>query len=79
MLFSKHTYFLYDPVRDEDPKKSIMLNHYVDALNKSGWRHTYIISAPLSPGRYMGKAGLAMLKKRILGTTGRNIIIAEKK
>ena len=67
------------PAMDEDPEKSIMINDYVTALHKSGWRYTYIISAPLSPERFKGNAGLAMQKKRILGTTGRHVIIAEKK
>ena len=66
------------PVMDEDPENSILFNNYLDLLPKSGWRDTHIIPVPLSPERFMGNAALAMQEKRILGTTGRYVIIAEK-
>jgi hypothetical protein len=67
------------PAMDEDPENAIMLHHYLPTLHNSGWRDIDIISAPLSPERFKGKAGAAMQKKKILGSTGRHIIIAKKK
>jgi len=60
-------------------RESLMIHDYLTPLHKGGWRDIDIIPAPLSPERFKGKAASAMLKKRILGSTGRHIIIAVKK
>lgn len=66
------------PTMAEDPGKAITLHHYLATLHKSGWQYTRVISAPLSPERFMVNDASAMLEKKILGTTGRNVIIAKK-
>ena len=70
--------FQNTPAMDEESENSILINDYVTTLHKSGWRYTHIIPVPLSPERFKGNAASAMQKKRILGTTGRHVIIAEK-
>ncbi len=77
-IHSDYRDFENTPAREEDPKNSILINNYLTILPKSGWRSTHIIQVPLSPERFMGHAALAMQEKRILGTTGRHVIIAEK-
>jgi hypothetical protein len=64
---------------DEEPEKSIMIHDYLTTLHKGVWRDIDIIPAPLSPERFKANDVSAMQKKRILGTTGRHVIIAEKK
>jgi hypothetical protein len=77
-IHSDYRDFENTPAREEDPKKSILISHYLDIMPNSGWRSTDIIPAPLSPERFMGKAALVMQEKRILGTIARHIIISEK-
>ncbi len=64
---------------DEEPEKSILIHDYLTTLHKGVWRDIDIIPAPLSPERFKGDALSSMQKKKILGTTGRHVIIAKKK
>jgi ParB/RepB/Spo0J family partition protein len=45
----------------------------LSVLNKSGWRHTHIIQAPLSADRFTAGLVAAMQKGRILGVTSRYV------
>ncbi len=61
---------------DEGPDGSIMIDDYLRVLNKSGWRHTHIIQAPLSADRFTAGLVAAMQKGRILGVTSRYVIVS---
>jgi hypothetical protein len=58
---------------DEEPDGAIMIDDNLGVLNKSGWRHTHIIQAPLSADRFTAGLVAAMQKGRILGVTGRYV------
>jgi hypothetical protein len=47
-------------------------------LNKTGWRHTHIIQAPMSSERFTAGVVSAMQKKRILGVTSRYVIVLKQ-
>ena len=68
--------FQNKPAAEERHEGSILIDHYLKILNKTGWRHTHIIQAPMSAQRFTGVVVSAMQKKRILGVTSRYVIIS---
>ena len=63
---------------DEDSGASILIDDYLRILNKTGWRHTHIIQAPMSSERFTAGVVSAMQKKRILGVTSRYVIVLKQ-
>ena len=63
---------------DEDNGTSILIDDYLRILNKTGWRHTHIIQAPMSSERFTAGVVSAMQKKRILGVTSRYVIVLKQ-
>ncbi len=59
----------------ESGKGAILIDDYLQILNKTGWQHTHIIQAPMSAQRFSAVVVSAMQKKRILGVTSRYVII----
>jgi len=70
--------FQSKPAVDENRKDAILLDQYLNLLNKTGWFHTHIIQSPLSSERFHPGIVSAMQKKRILGVTSRYVVILEK-
>ncbi|MBW2003809.1 MAG: ParB N-terminal domain-containing protein [Deltaproteobacteria bacterium] len=68
--------FQNKPAAEERHEGSILIDDYLKILNKTGWRHTHIIQAPMSAQRFTGVVVSAMQKKRILGVTSRYVIIS---
>ena len=71
--------FQNTPARDETRVNSILINDYLRILNHSGWEETHIFQAPLSSERFQANVVAAMQKKRIIGVTGRYVIVAGRK
>ena len=71
--------FQNTPAKNEIRVNSILIDDYLNILNKSGWEHTHIFQAPLSSERFKANVVSAMQKKRIIGVTSRYIIISKKK
>ena len=71
--------FQNKPALDETSENSILIDDYLNILNKSGWKRTHIIQVPLSSERFDAGIVSAMQKKRILGVTSRYLIIAKKR
>ncbi len=71
--------FQNTPAREELRSNSIMIDDYLNIINKSGWEHTHIFQAPLSSERFKANVVSAMQKKRIIGVTSRYVIISKKK
>ena len=67
--------FQNKPAAEESGKGAILIDDYLRILNKTGWRHTHIIQAPMSAQRFSAVVVSAMQKKRILGVTSRYVII----
>ena len=67
--------FQNKPAVDEDSEASILIDDYLRILNKTGWRHTHIIQAPMSSQRFSAGVVSAMQKKGILGVTSRYVIV----
>jgi len=70
--------FQNKPAVDEDSEASILIDDYLRILNKTGWRHTHIIQAPMSSQRFSAGVVSAMQKKRILGVTSRYVIVLKQ-
>jgi hypothetical protein len=66
------------PARDESPEKSILINDYADRIKRTGWDISYLIRAPMSPEKFQDDVAAEMEKKKILGVTGRYVVVAEK-
>ena len=66
------------PAREESRSNSIMIDDYLNIINKSGWEHTHIFQAPLSSERFNAGVVSAMQKKKIIGVTNRYVIMSEK-
>ena len=64
--------------REELRSNSIMIDDYLNIINKSGWEHTHIFQAPLSSERFNANVVSAMQKKKIIGVTSRYVIISKK-
>ncbi|MBW2545464.1 MAG: hypothetical protein JRD43_08480 [Deltaproteobacteria bacterium] len=71
--------FQNTPARNETRTNSILINDYLRILNQSGWQETHIIQAPLSSERFQANVVSAMQKKKIIGVTGRYVIMSKKK
>ena len=61
----------------ETRKNSIMIDHYLNALEKGGWEMTHFIQSPMSSERFQANVVAAMQEKKILGVTSRYVIIAK--
>ena len=48
-------------------------------MRKAGWAVSHVMQAPMSSERFQAGTVSAMQKKRILGVSGRNVIVAKKK
>ncbi|MEA3417328.1 MAG: DNA methyltransferase [Thermodesulfobacteriota bacterium] len=70
--------FQNKPAAEESGKGAILIDNYLRILNKTGWRHTHIIQAPMSAQRFSAVVVSAMQKKRILGVTSRYVIILKQ-
>jgi len=70
--------FQNTPASEETGKGGILINNYLDILKKTGWQHTHIIQAPMSSQRFSAVVVSAMQKKRILGVTGRYVIVLKQ-
>ncbi len=71
--------FQSTPAREELRSNSIMIDDYLNIINKSGWEHTHIFQAPLSSERFKANVVSAMQKKKIIGVTSRYVIMSKKK
>lgn len=71
--------FQNTPARNETRINSILINDYLRILNQSGWQETHIFQAPLSSERFKANVVSAMQKRKIIGVTGRYVIISKKK
>ena len=71
--------FQNTPAKNETRVNSILINDYLWILNQSGWQETHIFQAPLSSERFKANVVSAMQKKKIIGVTGRYVIISKKK
>ncbi|MEA3417668.1 MAG: DNA methyltransferase [Thermodesulfobacteriota bacterium] len=67
--------FQNKPAAKESHEGAILIDDYLRILNKTGWRHTHIIQAPMSAQRFSAVVVSAMQKKRILGVTSRYVIV----
>jgi len=63
---------------EETGKKAILVDDYLEILKKTGWHRTHIAQAPMSAQRFNPGVVSAMQKKRILGVTGRYVIILKQ-
>jgi len=70
--------FQNKPAAEESHEGAILIDDYLSILNKTGWQHTHIIQAPMSAQRFSAVVVSAMQKKRILGVTGRYVIILKQ-
>jgi hypothetical protein len=67
--------FQNTPAMAETHKGGILIDDYLEILNKTGWYHTHIIQAPLSSQRFSAGVVSAMQKSNILGVTSRYVIV----
>jgi ParB-like chromosome segregation protein Spo0J len=67
--------FQNTPAIEETHKGGILIDDYLEILNKTGWYHTHIIQAPLSSQRFSPGVVSAMQKRNILGVTSRYLIV----
>ncbi len=63
---------------EETGRKAILVDDYLEILKKTGWHRTHIVQAPMSAQRFNPGVVCAMQKKRILGVTGRYVIILKQ-
>ncbi len=66
------------PAIEETGKKAILVDDYLEILKKTGWHRTHIAQAPMSAQRFNPGVVCAMQKKKILGVTGRYVIILKQ-
>jgi len=66
------------PAKEETWENSILIDDYLNALKKGGWKMTHMIQAPMSSERFNAGVVSAMQKKKILGVTSRYVIVARK-
>ncbi|MBC8441492.1 MAG: hypothetical protein H8D87_17620 [Deltaproteobacteria bacterium] len=66
------------PAAQEDPGRSITIFDYHRLLTQTGWKVIRRIESPLSTERLTGSMVKKMQDSRILGTTGRTLLIAKK-
>jgi ParB/RepB/Spo0J family partition protein len=70
--------FQNKPAAEESRKEAILIDDYLNILNRTGWQHTHIIQAPMSAQRFSAVVVSAMQKKRILGVTSRYVIVLKQ-
>jgi len=70
--------FQHRPAADESHAGSILIDDYLEILQRTGWHRTHIIQAPLSTQRFSAGMVSAMQKRRILGVTSRYVIILKR-
>ena len=70
--------FQHRPAAEESHEGSILIDDYLEILQRTGWRRTHIIQAPLSTQRFSAGMVSAMQKRRILGVTSRYVIILKR-
>ena len=70
--------FQNKPASEESRKGAILVDAYLNILNKTGWWHTHFIQAPMSAQRFSAVVVSAMQKKRILGVISRYVIILKQ-
>jgi len=70
--------FQNKPASEESRKGAILIDAYLNILNKTGWWHTHFIQAPMSAQRFSAVVVSAMQKKRILGVISRYVIILKQ-
>ena len=66
------------PALKENSDNAITIFDYHRILSKTGWKVTHRIECPLSSERMTGDQVLKMQERGILGTVGRNLIIAKR-
>ena len=71
--------FQHTPAMEETHKSGILIDDYLEILNKTGWYHIHIIQAPLSSQRFSAEVVSAMQKRHILRVTSRYVIILSQK
>ena len=70
--------FQSTPATQEKPDRSITIFDYHRLLSQTGWETTHRIECPLSTERLTGNMVQNMQDKRILGTVGRTLLIAQR-
>ncbi len=70
--------FQNTPAKDEIRKNSILMNDYLNAMEKSGWEEIQVMWSPMPSERFHAGVVSAMQKKKILGVTNRYVIVAKK-
>ena len=60
---------------EETAGGGIFMDNYLHILNGTGWYHTHVMYAPMSSQRFSAGVVSAMQKKKILGVTGRYVIV----
>ena len=67
------------PALEENEEAAILIIDYGILMRKAGWAVSHVMQAPMSSERFQAGTVSAMQKKRILGVSGRNVIVAKKK
>ena len=67
------------PALEEDEEAAILIIDYGILMRKAGWAVSHVMQAPMSSERFQAGTVSAMQNKRILGVTGRNVIVGRKK
>ena len=62
---------------DEKAENSIMIDNYLNAMRKGGWKITHILQAPMSSERFQANMVAAMHQKKILGVTCRYVVVGK--
>ncbi len=70
--------FQSTPASKEKPDRSITIFDYHRLLSETGWDTTHRIECPLSTERLTGNEVQKMQDRRILGTVGRTLLIAQR-
>ena len=70
--------FQSTPAIEESGENSIFISDFITRFEKSGWKVTHIIQAPMSSERFHANVVAAMQKNKILGVTSRYVIVARK-
>ena len=67
------------PALEEDEESAILIIDYGILMRNAGWAVSHVMQAPMSSERFQAGTVSAMQNKRILGVTGRNVIVGRKK
>jgi len=71
--------FQRKPAAEEFRDQAIMIDDYLNIINKSGWWHSHVFQAPMSSQRFSPGVVSAMQKKRIVGVISRYVIMLSQK